>query len=120
MRLRTLRNVAIVAALAAIVAFVPEGGRASDFVGNAVSLVFTIVFLLLGVRLYQAHRMDLQVLGDRHRTILYGSLGLAVLAMAARSKLFDTGLGTFGWLVAMGVAAYGLYACWQHYRTYRL
>jgi len=115
-----LRNVAIVLALAAIVAFVPQGGETANFVGSVVSIAITILFLLLGMRLYQMFRTDIYGLGDRQRAVLYGSVGVAVFAMAARGRLFDTGAGTFGWFVLMIAAGYGLYSCWRHYRSYQL
>jgi predicted Na+-dependent transporter len=120
MRIETLRNVAIVVALAAIVAFVPSGDESANFVGNVISIAITILFLLLGMRLYQMFRSDIHGLGDRWRGVLYGAIGVAVFAMAARQKLFDTGAGTFAWFALMGAASYALYAVWRQYRSYRI
>jgi hypothetical protein len=120
MRADTLRNVAVVLALAAFAAFVPAGGRTGELAGRVLSALLTVVVLLVAVRLYQGHRMELLGLGDLHRAILYGSIGLAVLAMAARERLFDTALGTFAWFVMIGAALEGLYVCWRRHRRYLL
>ncbi len=114
------RNLLIVAALAAVVAFVPQGGDTADFFVQIITVALMIMLVLFGVRLYQMFRFDIHGLGDRHRALLYGSIGLAVLAMAARPRLFETGLGILGWLVLVGGASFGLYAVWRHYRAYRL
>lgn len=116
----TLRNVALIALFAAVVAFVPQGGETATFVGNVISLLITIVFVLIGARLYEAHRGDLHGLGDRYRGLLYGAVGVAVLAMAARSRLFDTGAGILAWFALMGAASYALYAVWRRHRAYGL
>lgn len=116
----TMRNVAIVLALAAVVAFVPQGGQAAGVVGAVISLAITILFLLLGMRLYQMFRTDIHGLGDRWRAVLYGAIGVAVLAMAALPRLFATGAGTFAWFALVGGASYALYAVWRHYRSYRI
>jgi hypothetical protein len=120
MRAETTRNVAIVLALAAIVAFVPQGNHTAGFAGNVISILITIMFLLIGMRLYQMFRTEIYGLGDRWRAVLYASVGIAVLAMAARSRLFDTGAGTLVWFVLIGAASYGFYACWRRYRSYQL
>jgi surface polysaccharide O-acyltransferase-like enzyme len=119
MRSETVRNVGIILLLAAIVAFVPQGGATATFAGNVISIAITIMFLLFGLRMYQMFRTDIYGLGDRWRAVLYGSIGLVVLAMAARPRLVDTGAGLLVWLVVMAAAAYGLYGCWRQYRSYR-
>jgi predicted Na+-dependent transporter len=120
MRAPTLRNVAIVVALAAVVAFVPSGDTTAAFVGNVISISITILFLLLGMRLYQMFRDDIHGLGDRWRGVLYGAIGVAVLAMAARGRLFETGAGTLAWFLLVGGASVALYQVWRHFRSYRI
>jgi hypothetical protein len=115
-----LRNLAIVAGVAALVAFLPQGGKTADFVAQVLIVAFSIVFVLFAVRLYRMFRGDIYGLGERHRTMLYGSVGVAVLAMAALPRLFATGVGVLVWLVLMVGASAGLYAVWRHYRAYRI
>jgi predicted Na+-dependent transporter len=120
MRAEPLRNVAAVLVVAAIVAFVPQGGESASFAGSVIGIAITILFLLLGMRLYQVYRTDIYGLGDRWRGVLYGSIGVAVLAMAFRPRLVDTAAGTLGFVAMMAAAAFGLYGCWRHYRSYRI
>ena len=119
-RAETVRNVAIVLGLAAIVAFVPSGDTSAALVGNLISIAITIMFLLLGMRLYQSFRTDIHGLGDRWRLVLYGALGLAILTMAARPRLFDSDVGILVWFALIGGVSYALYAVWRQYRSYQL
>ncbi|MFL5843697.1 MAG: hypothetical protein ACJ762_03320 [Solirubrobacteraceae bacterium] len=111
---------AIIAALAAVVAFVPHGGSTAGFIGRIISITLTILFVLFAVRLYQMFRDDIYGLGDQHRAILYGSVGAFVLAMAWREKLFDSGGGSLLWVVMIAGAMGGLYACFMRWRAYRI
>jgi len=115
-----IRNVAIIAAVAAVVAFVPAGNESASFVGQVLSISFAIIFAFLGLRLYQMFRSEIYSLGDRWRGVLYGSIGLAVFAMAARRELVETGPGTLGFIAMIAAAGTGLYLVWQRYRAYRI
>ena len=112
------RNVAIILLLAAAVAFVPGGGTTAALVGAILSTLILVSFVLLAARYYRERRMDLDGLGDRWRALLYGAIGLAVLDMAARSRLSDTSGGTIVWVAVLACCAYALYLVWRHYREY--
>jgi hypothetical protein len=112
------RNVIIVLALAALVAFLPGGGTAAIVIGGALSTLILVSFVLLAARFYREHRIDLHSLGDLWRGVLYGAIGVAVLAMAARPRLWETGAGTLAWAVLIAAAAYSLYLVWRHWREY--
>ena len=111
---------AIIASLAAVVAFVPHGGSTAGFIGRVVSVALTILFVLFAVRLYQTFRDDIYGLGARHRAILYAALGGFVLAMAWRNRLFDSAAGSLLWVVMIAGALGGLYACFMRWRAYRV
>ena len=113
-----MRNVAIVLALGAIVYFVPGGGDAAALVGAVFSTAILAAFVMFAVRFYRERRMDINLLDDRWRAVLYGSLGVIVLAMAARPRLIATGGGVILWLAAVAGSAYGLYRVWRHHREY--
>jgi hypothetical protein len=117
---RGVQVAAIVAGLAAIVAFVPHGGSTAGFIGRIISISLTVLLALFAARMYQMFRNDIYGLGDRHRTILYASIGGFVLAMAWRPELFDTGGGTVLWIGMIAGALGGLYACFMHWRSYRI
>lgn len=120
MSAKAVRNVGIIVALAAAVAFLPGGENSAGLVSALLGAGMMALIVLIVGRLYREHRVDVFSLGDRHRGLLYGSLAVAVFAMAARNRLFDTGLGTLVWFVLIGGASAGLYAVFQHWRAYRV
>lgn len=81
--MRVARNIAIVAALAALVAFVPEGGDAAQGLLAAILLAFlgAIAFALAG--LYRRSQLTLSAMPDSRRALLYGAGGLVALLVAA-------------------------------------
>jgi hypothetical protein len=114
----TLRNIGIILAIAVAVYFLPGGGDAANVVGGLLSTAILVCFVMLIARFYREHRMDIVSLGDRWRVLLYGAIGLIVLAMAALPRLGDTGAGTLLWFVAVVAALYALYRVWRHSREY--
>jgi hypothetical protein len=114
----TLRNIAIILVLAAAVYFVPGGGDAAALIGALLSTAILAALVMLAVRFYRERRMDIVGLPDRWRAILYGALGVIVIAMAARPRLVETGGGTIAWLAAVAGSAYALYRVWRYYREY--
>lgn len=116
---RGVRNAAIVAALAAIVAFVPHGGSSAGAFAGILSAALSVLFVLFAAQLYTRFRSDIYGLGEGYRAILYGSIGLFVLAMAGRTRLTDTGAGTVLLIVMIGASLGGLFACFTRWRAYR-
>jgi hypothetical protein len=112
------RNVLIVLAIAAAVVLVPGGGRTAGFANAVIGIAISTAFALIGARLYRENRITIFSLGDRHRGLLYGAIAVAVLAMAARPRLWETGAGTLAWLVLVGGASLALVQVWRHYRAY--
>ena len=109
----TARNVAIVLAIAAIITFLPGGGDVADVVSRTLSLAF-IGVIVFGISwAYRRRRIDLEPLTPAFRVLLYGSVGLIVLALAAASRLTPTPAGTLALLCLLAVGAGGLYAVWR-------
>jgi hypothetical protein len=117
-RLKTARNVAIVALIAAAVEFLPGGGRAVEAFSAALWVVFAGGLAFFGYRLYRERRVDLHTLGDRHRGLLYGALAVGYVTVAARPRMWHTGFGEFVWFALIGLAAYTLLAVYRYSRTY--
>ncbi|QEC47840.1 hypothetical protein FSW04_09840 [Baekduia soli] len=113
-----LRNVAIVLALAAAVAFLPGGGKSATFVSSLLGVAIGVIFVLLAVRFYRENRVAIFGLGDRHRALLYGALGAVVVALAGRGRLLGTSVGTLVFFVLLLGAAAAVYAVWKHHRSY--
>jgi hypothetical protein len=114
----TVRNVLLIVAIAAAVAFLPGGGKSAAFVSSLLSTAIAVIFVMLAVRLYRENRMAIFSLGDPHRGLLYGAIAAVALAMAGRDRLFDSGLGTLAFFLLLGGAVGALYAVWQRHRSY--
>jgi hypothetical protein len=132
-RPRTALNVAIVAAIAATVYFVPGGGRAANTAEALLYIGFGVGIGYFGLRSYREHRVTLHGLGDRHRALLYGALALGVVAIVARTRLWYAtqvqggalvqvhrwgGGGEVLWFAIVGLVAYALVAVYRFSRSY--
>ncbi len=117
-RLKTARNVAIVALIAAAVEFLPGGGGVAEAFAATLWVVFAAGFAYFAHRLYRERRVDLHSLGDRHRALLYGAIAVAFVTAAAQPRMWQTGFGEFLWFVLMGLAGYTLFAVYRYSRTY--
>jgi hypothetical protein len=115
---KVLRNILIVVAVAAAVAFIPGGGKTAAFVSSLLGTAIALAFVLFGARFYRENRVAIFSLGDRYRGLLYGAIAAVVLALAGRSKLLDTGAGTLVFFLLLFGAVAALYAVWQHHRSY--
>jgi hypothetical protein len=115
---KTARNVLILVAIAALVAFLPGGGDTAGLILALLSIGITVAFVLLGIRFYRENRVAIFSLGDKHRAIAYGSLGALVVAFAGRSKLTDTAVGSIVLILLFAGAVAGGYVVWRHHRSY--
>ena len=117
-RLRVVRNIAIVALIAAAVQFLPGGGRAAEAFAAALWVVFAAGFAYFAYRLYRERRVDLHTLGDRYRAMLYGALAVGYATAAAQPRMWQTAFGEFVWFALIGVSIYTLVAVYRYSRTY--
>jgi hypothetical protein len=115
---RTVRNVLIVLAIAAIVALVQGGVTAANVAIQAVSLVFlgTIVWFL--ALTYRQYRTTLYGLGDGRRALLYVALGVGTLTLTATSRLWASGAGSVAWLLLLAGSIYAVFAVVWSARKY--
>jgi hypothetical protein len=118
MNLNIVRNLGIILVLAAVVAFIPGGGTTAALIGGVLSTLILVSLVFFVARAYREHRLDLDGLGDRWRGLLYGAVGVAVVAMAAHPRLQGTSGGTLVWVALLCAAAYSVYLVWRHYRQY--
>ena len=117
-RLKNVRNVAIVLLVAAAVYALPGGGRAASIFESILFVAFGVAIGYLGLRMYREGRIALHGLGDRHRALLYGALGLAAVVVIGQKRLWQSGLGELVWFILVGLAVYALLAVWRHSRSY--
>jgi hypothetical protein len=116
--LKTARNVAIVALIAAAVYFIPGGGRAANTFEGLLWVAFGVGIGYLGLRGYREYRVALHSLGDRHRGLLYGGIAGAVFLYMARARMWQTGFGELVWFALAGFILYTLLEVYRHWRAY--
>jgi hypothetical protein len=116
--LKTVRNVAIVLAIAAAVYFLPGGGRAANTVEAALWVAFGLGIGYVGLMQYREHRVALHGLGDHHRAMLYGAIALGVFLYMARARMWLTGFGELAWFVLVGLVVYALMEVFRRSRAY--
>jgi hypothetical protein len=113
-----VRNVLIVAAIAAVVVLVPGGGTGASVATQAVSILFLGALVWFATLMYRQHRVDIYSLGDRNRAIVYIAAGVATLTIIASSRMWSTGLGLIAWFALIGGAAYAVIAVIWSARKY--
>lgn len=101
-----VRNVVIVAALAAVVALVPGGGTGASVAIQAVSLTFLAAIGWVAMLMYREHRLALYSLGDKRRAIVYGACGVIVLTLTATNRLWQSVGGKLAWFALLVGAVY--------------
>lgn len=101
-----LRNVVIVAVIAAAVAFIPGGGTTANVVIQAISLIFLGCLIWVGSVLYRQHRVALYALGESRRAALYAAAAVLAITLTATSRLWASPAGSVAWLVLVGASVY--------------
>jgi hypothetical protein len=112
----TARNVAIIAAIAAVIAFLPGGGDVAAVVSRTLSLAFAAVVAWAGWWAYRHFALDLDALPGGFRALLYAAIGLVVLALAGSSRLTATTSGSLVFIMLLGAAVLALVAVWRAHR----
>ena len=72
---QTIRNIAIIAALAAAVDFLPGGGNAAQAVLTALTMLFLAAIAWLLYRVYNEQQLTLSTLTDAKKAGLFGAVG---------------------------------------------
>jgi multisubunit Na+/H+ antiporter MnhB subunit len=106
----TARNVIIVLALAAIVAFAPGGGTGGGVILTAVYLVFLGALGWVGSILYRERRESMYTLGEGRRAVLYGAIVVLAVTLTATNRLWASSPGSVAWLVLVGGSIYAIFA----------
>jgi hypothetical protein len=117
--LQTIRNVAIIAALAAAVDFLPGGGAAAATVLAALTMLFFAAIAWLVYRVYREQQLTLATLTDARRAGLFGAVGgIALLVVAASNSVFDFAGGFVLWVALMAACAAVIFLIWRDASTY--
>jgi len=109
---RILADIAIIAALALGVAFIPGGGNAAQAAIAVLLIAFMAVLAYAGYRLYRQNQLTIDTLPDRERGILCAGVGLLVLTIAAGDKLLNTAGGTVLWVGLLALAVLIIARVW--------
>jgi hypothetical protein len=132
-QLKTVRNIAIVLAIAAAVYLIPGGGRAASTFEAALWVAFGLGIGYFALRMYREHHIALYGLGDRHRGLLYGAVALGVFMWVVRKRMWYAlqvrggelvqvhrwdGVGEFVWFVLAGAVLYALLSVYRYSRSY--
>src|SRR5947209_17953541 len=118
MALATVRNIAIIFIIAALVVLIAGGGTGATVAVQVVYLVFLACLGWFASVMYRQHRTTLYSLGDRRRAILYVALGAAAVVLTGTSKLWQSSGGSVAWLVFLGAAIYAVIAVVLSARRY--
>jgi hypothetical protein len=116
--MRALRNIAIIALLALIVAAVPGGGEVASAVITALTLCFLAVIVLFVQQIYRQNQLAYLSLSERSRAVLLVAMGAIVLLIAAADEMFATGLGTVAWIALIVAAGFAIFRVWTEAQSY--
>jgi hypothetical protein len=117
-RVRALRNVTIIAAIAALIAFAPGGGNGATTVLTSLTMAFFVVIVAFVYQQYRENQLTLTALSDARRAVLFGALGLIALLIAGTDKFFASGGGTLVWLLLLGASLAAIWRIWLEANTY--
>jgi len=115
---RTLRDVAIIMALALAVAFAPAGGNVAEALLTAITMGFLAGIAWMLFVLSRQNQLTLTALSDGRRAILYGGLGLIALLIAGSDEMFSTGGGALAWILLLGASIAAIWRVWAEASTY--
>lgn len=116
--MRTLRDVAIIMALALLVAFAPSGGNVAEAILTAITMGFLAGIAWMLFVLSRQNQLTLATLTDARRALLYGALGMIALLVAGSDELFSSGGGTLAWIVLLGASVAAIWRVWIDANSY--
>jgi hypothetical protein len=115
---KQVRNVAIILALAALVAFAPHGGNVVEAIFAALTMCFLAGIAWMLYTLSRENQLTLATLDDKRRAIFYGAFGLIALLIAGADELFSSGGGTVFWIAGFGISIAAIWKIWVEANTY--
>jgi hypothetical protein len=115
---QALRNVAIIAALAAVVDFLPGGGAAADTVMAALTLIFLAAIAWFVYRLYREQQLTLSTLSDAQKAGVFGAVGAIALLVVAYDEFSSWSGGLLLWIALMAGCVGAIFLIWRNATTY--
>jgi hypothetical protein len=117
--MRTARNIAIIAVIAILVAFLPGGGQAAEAAIAVLMMAFLATLGLAARQVYRDNRLTFDTLPDDQRAVLLGSLGVIVLMVAGVDEMLGAGgFGAVLWVTLIACAVLAIIGVWTRARSY--
>jgi hypothetical protein len=115
---QTIRNIAIIAALAAAVDFLPGGGNAAAAVLTALTMIFFAAIAWLLYRVYNEQQLTLSTLSDARKAGLFGAVGAIALLVVAYDDFRSWTGGILLWIALMAGCLGAIFLIWRSETTY--
>ena len=115
---QTIRNIAIILALAAAVDFLPGGGNAAAAVLTALSMIFLAAIAWLLYRVYNEQQLTLAGLSDGRKAGLFGAVGAIALLVVAYDDFSSWAGGVLLWIGLMAACIGAIFLIWRSTTTY--
>jgi hypothetical protein len=116
--LQTVRNIAIILALAAGIDFLPGGGAAAATVLSALMLIFLAAIAWLLYRVYREQQLTLATLTDARKAGLFGAVGAMALLVVAYDDFRSWNGGIVLWIALMAGCVGIVFLIWRAATTY--
>jgi hypothetical protein len=116
--LQTVRNIAIILALAAGIDFLPGGGAAAATVLSALMLIFLAAIAWLVYRVYREQQLTLATLTDARKAGLFGAVGAMALLVVAYDDFHSWTGGIVLWIALMAGCVGIIFLIWRAATTY--
>ena len=116
--MQTVRNVAIIAALAAAIDFLPGGGDAAAAVLSALTMIFFAAIAWLIYRVYREQQLTLSTLSDARKAGLFGAVGGIALLLVGYNDFNSWTGGLVLWIALLAACAGAIFLIWREANTY--
>ena len=116
--LQTVRNIAIILALAAGIDFLPGGGAAAATVLAALMMIFFAAIAWLLYRVYREQQLTLATLSDARKAGLFGAVGGIALLVVAYDDFRSWSGGVVLWIALMAACVAAIFLIWRSATTY--
>ena len=115
---QTIRNVAIIALLAAAVDFLPNGGEVAAAVLALLAMLFFAAIAWFVYRLYREQQFTLSTLSDARKAGLFGAVGGIALLVVAYDDFQAWEGGLVLWIALVAACAGAIFLIWRDASTY--
>ena len=117
--MRLARNIAIIALIAVLVAFLPGGGQAAEAAITVLMMAFLATLGFAARQIYRENQLTYDTLPDDQRAVLLGSVGVLVLMVAGADELLGGGgFGAVLWVTLLACAVLAIIGVWTRSRAY--